>query len=220
LSIESLSDVPLYAARPSRQVPAQRKATAWLTVLIVHLLLLNLFIFSQIVPVMVRHGDPKELMLDLRGITRTIRPNEQIVVPEAPMGKPPEVVTEPIVIPPPVVQVQPEEQRPGAPEGDLLGALGREVACSAGNYETLTQAQRSRCPRMPWQGARLPNGAVVLQTPPPRNRFFDEENARQAAVEAARISGADGLRNRIEGANDGCPVILNTPCFNRIPGRN
>ena len=63
----------------------------------------------------------------------------------------------------------------------------------------------------------MPDGSIVLTARPPPNRFFEEENARPPEV---RISGADANRNRIEGANDGCPVILNTPCFNRIPGRN
>ena len=182
MSIENLSDVPLYAARPSRQVPPKNKATAWLTVGIVHLLILNLFIFSQIMPAMIRRGSPAETILELRGITPSNRPNQEIIVPEAPQGKPPEVVTQPIIIPP-IAQPQPEQQRrPGAEDGDLLGALGREVACSAGNYENLTAAQRGRCPRVPWEGARLPNGTIVMQAPAPRSRFFLEEDARQAAA--------------------------------------
>ncbi len=139
-------------------------------------------------------------------------------LPPAPSGAPPEVVTEPIIIPPPLVQVQPEpEERGGITAGDLLGAIGREVACSAGNFENLTAVQRSRCGRLPWQGAQMPDGAIVLTIPPPRGRFFEEENARPPEV---RISGADAQRNRMEGADTGCLVILNTPCFNRIPGRN
>lgn len=217
MNIESLSDVPLFAARPVRRVPPKNRAAGWMIVGCVNLLVFNIFIFSQNWPEPARHGAPRETVLDLTGLTPSPLPDrQQVIMPQAPSGAPPEVVTEPIILPPPVVQVQPEE-RGGITDGDLLGAIGREVACSAGNYENLTAVQRTRCGRIPWQGARLPNGAIVLQIPPPRNRFFEEENARPPEV---RITGADAQRNRLEGADTGCPVILNTPCFNRIPGRN
>jgi hypothetical protein len=217
LNIETLSDVPLYAGRPARHVPPQRKAMGWVLVVMVNLLVANLFIFSQTWNELVRHGVPSETILDLRGISPSEQPREpQVVIPEAPSGTPPEVVTKPLIIPPPVVQTQPEPQG-GISDGDLLGAVGREVACSAGNFENLTTAQRSRCVRNPWMGARMPDGTIVLMARPPQNRFFEEENAK---VPPVRISGADANRNRIEGADTGCPVILNTPCFNRIPGRN
>jgi hypothetical protein len=218
LNIESLSDVPLYAGRPQRQVPAKRKAAGWMIVGLVNLVVFNLFIFSQTWPDRAPFGRPSELTMDLRGMTPSPLPEQQqVIVPEPSAGTPPEVVPEPIIIPPPVVQMQPEEQQRGITDGDLLGAVGREVACSAGNFENLTMAQRNRCSRNPWLGVRMPDGSIVLTARPPPNRFFEEENARPPEV---RISGADANRNRIEGANDGCPVILNTPCFNRIPGRN
>lgn len=219
MNIENLSDVPLFAARPVRRVQPKNRAAAWIIVGCVNLLVFNLFIFSQNWPDLVRRGGPSETTLNLTGVSPSERPDrQQVILPDAPSGAPPEVVTQPIIIPPPLVEVQPQpEERGGITAGDLLGAIGREVACSAGNYENLTMTQRSRCGRIPWQGAQLPNGAIVLQIPPPRNRFFEEENSKPAEV---RVTGADAQRNRLEGASDGCPVILNTPCFNRIPGRN
>lgn len=186
---------------------------------LVNLLVFNLFIFSQNWPSLIRHGSPDETTINLTGMSPSPEPNrQQVILPEAPSGAPPEIVTEPIIIPPPpVIQVQPQEERGGITQGDILGAIGREVACSAGHFENLTTVQRSRCARIPWSGAMNPDGAIVLRIPPPRGRFFEEENAR---VPEVRITGNDANLNRVQGADTGCPVILNTPCFNRIPGRN
>jgi hypothetical protein len=51
----------------------------------------------------------------------------------------------------------------------------------------------------------------VLASPEPRNRFAPPP------PEFA-LSGADAQRRSIERA-DPCPVMLNVPCLNRIPGR-
>ena len=44
---------------------------------------------------------------------------------------------------PPVVETQPIQPQAGSqPKGDILGGIGREIACSAGHFENLTEAQR------------------------------------------------------------------------------
>ena len=91
MSIETLSDVPLYAALPSRHVPPKRKAAGWIAVGTVHLLIVNLLIFSEgWKSLMVRHGASTEVTLSLRGSTeRSPAPEVRMTVPQAPVGVPP-----------------------------------------------------------------------------------------------------------------------------------
>jgi hypothetical protein len=214
LSIENLSDVPLYAARPSRHVPPKRKASAWIAVGIVHLVIVNLLIFSEGWKELVfQHGASTEITLNFRGATdRSNAPEVRMTIPQAPVGVPPELTIDPIIIPPPpITTVTPSPERGAPSDGDLLGALGRDVACIAGNYENLTTTQRSRCERIPFQGAMLPNGAIVLRQPRDFSRFEKPEPE-------IRLSGADGLRRQMETGGAPCPAILNVPCLT-VPGR-
>jgi hypothetical protein len=216
LSIENLSDVPLYAARPSRQVPPKRKAAGWIAVGIVHLALVNLLIFSEDwKDLVLRDSGSVMTTLDLRGLKdESVAPDVRMTVPEAPSGVPPELVIDPLILPRETPQPDTSRAEGGISDGDLLGAVGRDVACIAGNYENLTPAQRARCSRIPWMGARLPDGNLVLR-PPELNPLFAPPPPE------VRLSGADGQRRQMETAgSDPCPAILNTPCFNRIPGRN
>ena len=214
MSIEKLSDVPLFAARPSRAVAPQRKAASWIAVGIVHLLLANLLIFSEgwksLLPL---ESGGTEVVFTLPGIAdRGPAPEVPLTVPESPSGVPPEVMVLPEVIQRPDAITPPRTQG-GISDNDLLGAIGRDVACIAGNYENLTPAQRARCGRIPWAGARLSDGNIVLR-PPDTHPMFAPPPPE------FRISGADGQRRQMETAGaDPCPAILNTPCFNRIPGR-
>src|SRR3954464_6267102 len=75
LSIETLSDVPLFAGRPPRQIPPKRKAAAWIASGIIQLVLFSAFLFSSQLTEFVRHGSPRELTLELRGATRSDRPD-------------------------------------------------------------------------------------------------------------------------------------------------
>jgi len=211
MSIETLSDVPLFAARPLRHVPPKRKAASWITVGIVHLLIVAMFLTSARFADLVQHGAEHETMLDLTGSQQNTRPEEKIIVPQAPVGVPPEMRTMP-VIPPPVIEQQPLIQQEGAQEkGDVLGALGREIACSPGHYENLTEVQRTRCGRIPWQGAMAPNGVIVLNRPPEINRFAPPPPEYQ-------VTGRDAQRLQVERAQTDCPINLNLPCVNNIPG--
>ena len=214
LNIENLSDVPLYAARPSRHVPPKRKAASWIAVGIVHLVIANFLIFSEGWKEIIRHGASTEVTFTLPGANEnTAAPELPMTVPQAPAGVPPEVLIDPLVVPPTITQPQ-TQARPqnGITDGDLLGALGRDVACSAGHYENLTTAERARCGRIPWGGTRLPDGAIVLRQPEGRNRFAEPEPE-------FRMSGADAQRRQIEtGITPGnCPVMLNMPCYPAVP---
>lgn len=216
MSIETLSDVPLYAARPSRQVAPKRKAASWIAVFIVHLLLLSIVLFSQGFQSMVRHGGSHETILDLTGSEQDPIPAPKVVIPQASVGVPPEVNSAPVpIIPPPQDAPPPQASQGGSTQrGDLLGAIGREIACSPGHYENLTDAERNHCARVPWQGAQMPDGTLVLNRPQGFNRFAPPPK------EEFRLSGADEQRLRTQRPNTGCPQALNMPCVNQIPGMN
>lgn len=211
LSIETLSDVPLYAGRPSREVAPQRKAASWIVVGIVHLLLLNLLIFSQVFPARVPHGAEHETILDLSGSKDNNTPPVKIPIPQAPLGVPPQLLNPPVP-PPPVIETQEPPPSGEQTPSDMLAGIGRSIACSPGNYENLTEQQRTRCGRIPWQGAQMPNGAIVLNRPGGINPFAPPPPE-------FRISGEDAQRLQSERGNP-CPLLGNMPCLNRIPGRD
>ena len=68
-----------------------------------------------------------------------------------------------ITLPPPKPQTQPQSQT------DVMQAIGKELACGAGPYEHLTQAQREVCKRQPWRFKKNAHGVIVMDTsaPPP-----------------------------------------------------
>ena len=217
MSIETLSDVPLYAARPSRAVAPKRKAATWIAVFIVHLLMLSIVLFSQGFRELVRHGGSHETVLDLTGSEQDPMPAPKVVIPQATVGVPPEVNSAPVpIVPPPPQDVPvPQASQGGSQQkGDLLGAIGRQIACSPGHFENLTEAERLHCTRMPWQGAQLPDGTLVLNRPEGFNRFAPPPK------EEYRLSGADEQRLRMQRPQTGCPQALNMPCVNAIPGLN
>jgi hypothetical protein len=216
LSIDNLSDVPLYAARPSRAVAPKRKAASWIAVFIVHLLLLSIMLFSQGFKNLVRHGGSHETVLDLTGSQEDAVPAPKVEIPQETIGVPPEINSAPVPVPPPPIETPlPQAEQGGSTQkGDLLGAIGRQIACSAGHFENLTEAERLHCQRMPWQGAQLPDGTLVLNRPEGLSRFVAPPK------EEFRISGADEQRLRMERPNTGCPSALNMPCVNSIPGLN
>ena len=212
MSIETLSDIPLFAARPARHVAPKRRAASWIFVGIVHLLIISVLLTSQHFTDRVRHGAEHETIFNIAGAQDSTRPEVKMVVPQAAVGTPPEMRNLPIV-PPPLIEQAPLIREEGSEKGDVLGALGREIACSPGHYENLTQVQRTRCGRAPWQGAMAPDGVIVLNRPPEINRFAPPPREYQ-------ITGQDSQRLSVERAPTDCSFGLNMPCVNKIPGRN
>jgi hypothetical protein len=211
LSIETLADVPFFTARPSRAVASKRKVVCWILTGIVELLMVSLLTLSQLPQeVLHPHGTTLETTINLNGNDRTVMPaSAPIVRPNAPAAAPP------LIIPPPTPTPQFQIERPredaGTPEGTLLEAIGRDIACAATNFEYLNAAQRARCERVPWQAGRLPDGTIVLAPQRP-NRFAPPPPEY-------RISGADANRRAVEQAPV-CDPMLNVPCMNIVPGRN
>jgi hypothetical protein len=207
LSIEKLADVPFFTARPSRAVAPKRKVVSWILTGIIQLLLLSMLTFSQLPDVLYPHGSSLETTINLKGVDQAETPAVvPMTRPNAPEVAPPLV----ILPPPPQFQVERPRQDEGTPEGDVLGAVGRDIACAATNYEYLNSAQRARCPRIPWQPGRLADGTITL-APAPFNRFAPQPEYH--------ISGAEANRRAVETAPT-CSSVLNTSCLNIVPGRN
>jgi hypothetical protein len=206
--INSLADIPDFTARPHRRSAPARRVVSWILVGLIHAVILSIFIISQPIPSL-HYGKQMEMILQLPGVSNARAPSVDMVQPKAPLGSQPEVIPAPITIPP----LPP--LKPGAPEshpGDLLGSIGQALACGASNFENLNPAQQARCRHIPWQGARLPNGAIVLDRPSPASKFA-------APAPEFRITGQDAQRRDLETSSP-CPVMLNVPCLNNIPGRN
>lgn len=136
-----------------------------------------------------------------RLITPVVKPREAPLASTAP-------ITLPALPPPP-----PETPLKGGAAispGDILGAVGQTLACAAGNFEHLTQPERARCRHVPWIGARLPSGNIVLL--PDINRL----RLPGAPPPEPRISGRDQIQRDLNAGGPPCPMLQNTPCLSGI----
>lgn len=117
--------------------------------------------------------------------------------------------------PPPVI---PEEQiRQGeGPPTDILGAVGRELACSAGSWEHLTSVERARCGLYPWRGVKLPNGSLVMI---PRGQLprLPEAPPTEFSLNTGSDRISSDVRAGIIPGQGGCPILQNTPCLHVTP---
>ncbi len=142
------------------------------------------------------------------------QPREEPTNPQILTNAPPRLNTAPITIPkPPIVKPQdlPNSNNPPT-QGDVLGAVGRSLACSAGSWEHLTTAERTRCGLYPWRAAKLPNGSLVMipRSVLPRLR-------EPSPDDDLRVSGSDEIQRDIR-RNPGCPIMQNTPCLHPAEG--
>jgi hypothetical protein len=129
---------------------------------------------------------------------------------------PPRMQSVPVIIPPPPVIRPDDKTQSEGPGTDILGAVGRELACSAGSWEHLTSAERARCGLYPWRGAKLPNGSLVMI---PRGVLPRLKEAPD--TEFTVNSGSDRIRSDVQAGitpgQGGCPILQNTPCVHVTP---
>jgi hypothetical protein len=191
------------------------RSTSTALVALLHVLFIFFFVIG-IRPFDMRNRTIVETILTLppagnnqRNIPRTI-PVPIFTAPASPSAAP-----QAIIKPPPVI---PEDQtRQGEGPVDILGAVGRELACSAGSWEHLTSVERARCGLYPWRAVKLPNGSLVmipknvlprLKEPPPDSEF-------------TLNTGADRIRGDLQAGitpgQGGCPILQNTPCLHVTP---
>jgi hypothetical protein len=131
---------------------------------------------------------------------------------------PPRLLSAPPVIikPPTIIPDEKNKEGEGAPT-DILGAVGRELACSAGSWEHLTSAERARCGVYPWRAVKLPNGSLVMV---PRNVLPRLRDAPE--TEFSVNSGTDRIHSDVQAGiipgQGGCPILQNIPCTHVTPG--
>ena len=105
-----------------------------------------------------------------------------------------------------------------APPGDVLGAVGRELACSAGSWEHLTSAERARCGALSLAGGQAAQwlagdgaaqyaAAAEAKRPIPSSPSIPAPTAIQTDLQRGLTPGQGG-----------CPIMQNTPCLHRPPG--
>ena len=117
----------------------------------------------------------------------------------------------------PPIQKEEDTRTNGGQPGDILGAVGRSLACDAGSWEHLTSAERERCGLYPWRGMRLPNGTLVMVPRSVLPRLKEAPDTQFGINTGQDRIGAD-VRNGIIPGQGGCPILQNTPCMHVSPG--
>jgi hypothetical protein len=218
LATDSARDTAL--AHPFLRPTAGRRqekvssSVSTLLVAVLHVLFFFLFVIS-VRPFDMRNRQIVETILELSAPGNNAR--RDLDDPEL-ANAPPRMLSAPITIvqPPPIVIDKFDDGKSAAP-GDILGAVGRELACSAGSWEHLTSVERTRCGLYPWRGVKLPNGNLVMipRSVLPRLREVPDS-------ELGIVSGEVQIqRDRETGQQPGmggCPIMQNTPCLHVTPG--
>ncbi len=204
---------PAGAAEQRRRTVSRTTATVLVAAL--HVLFFFVFVLG-IKPFDIRNRPIVESILILSAPGNN-EPQERPVNPQILTNAPPRMLTAPIPIvkPPPIII---EDQNKGtAQPGDILGAVGRELACSAGSWEHLTMVERQRCGLYPWRGMRLPNGSLVMVPRGVLPRLKDAPD-----TEFTVNTGADRIQSDVQRGitpgQGGCPILQNTPCLHVAPG--
>lgn len=202
---------PLGAAEQRRK--AVSRTTAWVLVAALHILFLFCFVFG-IRPFDLRSRPIIETILTLNAPGNQTQ--QRPINPQPLVNAPPRMLSAPIpVIKPPPIYVE-EPDKGAAQPGDVLGAVGRAMACSAGSWEHLTMVERERCGLYPWRGVKLPNGSLVMV---PRSMMPRLKEAPD--TEFSVNSGADQMRAQMQAGvipgQGGCPILQNTPCLHVTP---
>jgi hypothetical protein len=214
--------VPLGPEEQRRR--ALSHSTSTVLVAALHLLFFFFFVFA-VHPFDMRTRPIIETILTLP-LAGNNQPRKDVENPQPLTNAPPRILSAPITVPKPP-PVKPEVEKNNAGESnaptDVLGAVGRELACSAGSWEHLSSAERERCGHgrtggYPWKGVRLPNGSIVMvpRTVLPRLADAPPDTGFTINSGADRVQ-ADVQRGVIPGAG-GCPILQNTPCLHVAPG--
>ncbi len=194
------------------------RTASWVLVALLHVLFFFSFVLG-IRPWDFKNRPIVETILILPQAGNNMRERETLnpmpLVNTAPrMISPPRAIPEP----PPIVMPK-ENQQPGAGQApvDVLGAVGRELACSAGSWEHLTMVERQRCGIYPWRGVKLPNGSLVMlpTTVLPR---LKEAPDTEFHVNSGADQVAAQVRSGVVPGQGGCPILQNTPCLHATPG--
>jgi hypothetical protein len=216
---QDLTDIglahPFYRPVGADPVEGRKKLASWVMVVLVHAAIFFSFVLSVHL-VRDRHSPLTELMLMLPKAGDNSKPL-QVINPDVESNAAPLMSSGAITVPkvpPPDFEVA----RPGATPGDILGAVGQTLACSAGNWEHLTGPERDHCRREPWIARKLPNGNLVmvpasqmprLKEPPPDGAFTFNTGGDRILhdLHAGQTAGQGG-----------CPILQQMPCLHPSTG--
>ncbi|HJT43264.1 MAG TPA: hypothetical protein VJ750_07145 [Rhizomicrobium sp.] len=201
---------PLGADEQRRKAMSRTSATVLVAVL--HVLFFFAFVLS-IRPFDSRNRPIIETILFLAPAGNNQDRNQLNPLPLT--SGPPRLLSAPIIVPkPPPI---PEANAPGAsPPVDVLGSVGRALACSAGSWEHLTMVERQRCGLYPWRGVKLPNGTLVMVPRTVLPRLQEAPDTEFRINSGADRAQAD-VRVGIIPGQGGCPILQNTPCLHVTP---
>lgn len=203
---------------PEQRREAAKRVTSWILVGLLHVFVVVSFVIS-IHPFTTRGRSVEETLLLLPSNNSNNR-NQERVAPEIPDKAPSTLAAPPIIIPkiPPIVPPQ-EPSRSAPTPGDILGMVGRELACSPGSWEHLTTKEREVCGGAPWRAYRTPQGSLVMIPPNQLPRL-----KQPPPPEFTLNTGADRIQRDLQTGQDpamgGCPIMQNTPCVHVTPNWN
>lgn len=176
------------SASEAERERALKRIGAGIAVVLVHVFFLAVLLTAARVGEIVRKA-PQEVIFLLPPLQpKTTRPAlPPVVLPaERPVNIPPTISVEP---PPPAIVPKP---------GDVMQAIGRELACGAGPWEHLTQAEREVCKRQPWHSRKNAKGVYVLDVP-----------SQQQPQPEDTLSGIDAIAKTLN-TSDPCLAEGNT----------
>jgi hypothetical protein len=202
-----------------RRREAVSRTTSTVLAAALHVLFFFFFVFA-VHPFDMRSKPIVETFLTLP-LPGNNQPDRKPINPQPLVIAPPRIESAPIVIPkPPPIQPDQQHEKAGTPgpPTDILGAVGRELACSAGSWEHLSSAERARCGLYPWRAVKLPNGSLVMVPRSVLPRLPDAPDT-QFSVNSGADRVQSDLQKGITSGPGGCPIMLNTPCLQHVtPG--
>src|SRR3569832_1352952 len=139
------------------------RGAAWLAVALVHLLFVMAILTAGHIR-QIERVKPHEVFFILPPLHTTVQNNPAVEVTPAVRLSPLPQRLNTITLPPPRPQPNPQTQ------GDVMQAIGKDLACGAGPYEQRAQSQRAACRRQPWRFKKNAHGVIVMDTsqPPPQ----------------------------------------------------
>ena len=206
---------PGHSRSPAEQRrDAAKRVTSWVLVGILHVFVVLSFVIS-IHPFSEKGRPMVEMLLMLPANNNNSQPHPE-PDPELINKAPPMISSAPLIIPkiPPIVQ--PDQAHSAPTPGDILGMVGRELACSPGSWEHLTVKERDVCGGAPWRAYRTPQGSLVMIPPSQLPRL-----KQPPPPEFTLNTGADKMQRDLQNGQDpamgGCPIMQNTPCVHVTP---
>jgi hypothetical protein len=159
MSLALIAGERLKASEAERERMLKRVG-AGIAVLLVHIVILLALLTAGHLGGFLRKTEPKEVVLLFPP-----PPPVQTRPRTAPQFIPP-VIRVPVEVPPPSAITLPAPRTNETTKNtDVMEALGRELACGAGPYEHLSQAERETCKRQPWKFKKTNKGVIVLDVP-------------------------------------------------------